>query len=108
MTAQAGPRIYKKVWGVLYACTLTRGVYLDIATDYLNESVLHIVRRLMAAKGDVCLIISDAGSQLRAADQEIKDWRQGWSEEELVRFSSTRGLEWHFVMPGAQLPGTMC
>ena len=28
-----GPHIYKKVWGVLYMCTLTRGIYLDIATD---------------------------------------------------------------------------
>ena len=70
-----GPRIYKKVWGVLYACTLTRGIYLDIATDYSTKSVLHTVRRLIAAKGDVWLIISDAGSQLRAADAELEDWR---------------------------------
>ena len=48
------------------------------------------------------MIISDAGSQLRATDQEMKDWRKGWSQEELVWFGFTRGLEWHFVIPGAQ------
>ena len=36
-----GPRIYKKVWGVLYTCTLTRGIYLDVVTDYSTESILH-------------------------------------------------------------------
>ena len=65
-----GPRVYKKVYGVIYACTRTRGIYLDIATDYSTESVLHTVRRLMAQKGGVMEIISDPGSQLRGADRE--------------------------------------
>ena len=41
----------QKGMGVLYACTLTRGVYLDVATDDLTESVLHTVQMLMATKG---------------------------------------------------------
>ena len=48
-----GPRVFKKVWGVIFACTLTRGVYLDVAVDYNTEAVLHTIRRLMACKGDV-------------------------------------------------------
>ena len=97
-----GPRIYKKVYGVIYACTRTRGVYLDIAIDYSTEAVLHTVRRLMACKGDVKLIISDPGSQLRGADKEISEWRQGWSQEQLTRFGSSKGLEWRFIMPSSQ------
>ena len=62
-----GPRIFKKVWGVLYTCTLTQGVYLDVAMDYSTESILHTVQRLLAAKGNVRLVISEAGSQLRSA-----------------------------------------
>ena len=42
-----GPRIYKKVWGVIFTCTLTRGVHLDVAMDYSTESVLHTIRRLI-------------------------------------------------------------
>ena len=53
-----GPRVNKKVWGVIFCCTRTRGIYLDIATDYSTESVLHTVRRLLASKGNVRTIIS--------------------------------------------------
>ena len=41
-----GPRIYKKVWGVLFTCTLTRGVHLDVAMDYSTESVLQRSHRV--------------------------------------------------------------
>ena len=97
-----GPRVYKKVYGVLFACTRTRGVHLDIATDYSTESVLHTVRRLMACKGDVGIIISDPGSQLRGADREISEWRKGWDKDLLVRFGADKGLDWKFVMPSSQ------
>ena len=81
-----GPRTCKKVWLVIFVCTRTRGVYLDICTDYSTESVLHVVRRLMALKGDVKLIISDCGSNLLAASKEMQIWRKGWDKAELIRF----------------------
>ena len=92
----------KKVWGVLFTCTRTRAVWLDVATDYSTEAVLHTLRRLMVAKGDIKLIISDPGSQLKGCSRELSSWRAGWSEEQLVRFGSTRGLSWKFVMAASQ------
>ena len=92
----------KKVWGVIIVCTRTRGVYLDIATDYSTDSVLHTVRRLIAFRGNVRLIISDRGSNLTAADKEIKSWLAGWELKDLIRFGASRGLEWQFVMPSSQ------
>ena len=65
-----GPKVCKKVWGIIFVCTRTRGVYLDIASDYSMESILHAVRRLMATKGDVKFIISDHGSNLLAANKD--------------------------------------
>ena len=97
-----GPRVFKKVWGVVYVCTLTRGVYLDVAVDYSMESILHTIRRLLAAKGNVQLIISDPGSQLKGASKELISWRKSWSEEELIRFGADKSLEWMFIMPDAQ------
>ena len=97
-----GPRVNKKVWGVVYTCTLTRGVYIDIAVDYSTESILHTIRRLLASKGNVKLIFSDSGSQLRGADTEMKDWRYGWNKEELVQFGASQSLEWRFVMSNSQ------
>ena len=66
-----GPRKYKKVWGVIYTCASTRAVYLDVADSYATESVLHTVRRLLAVRGDVRVIISDPGSQLVRASKEL-------------------------------------
>ena len=97
-----GPRIYKKVWGVIFTCTLTRGVHLDVAMDYGTESVLHTIRRLMAVKGDVKLIISDPGSQLKGASKELISWRKDWDEQMLVRFGAKKGLDWLFIMPDSQ------
>ena len=97
-----GPRVCKKIWGIIFVCTRTRGVYLDVASDYSTESVLHAVRRLMALKGNVRLIISDRGSQLLAADKELKSWREGWDEKDLIRFGAAKHLEWQFVMPASQ------
>ena len=96
------PRIYKKVYGVLYTCTRTRGVYLDICSDYSTESVLHTLRRLMAHKRDVRLVISDPGTQLVGADKELKKWRQGWDIDKLIRYGAEKSLDWRFVMASSQ------
>ena len=97
-----GPRVYKKVWGIVFSCASTRAVHLDVSIDYSTESILHCVRRLMALRGDVRLIISDAGSQLIGASKELSQWRQGWDIEQLVRFGAEKGLEWRTIMPSSQ------
>ena len=93
-----GPRKYKKI----YTCTSTRAVHLDVATDYSTEAVLHTVRRLMAARGDVRTIISDPGSQLVRASKDLTAWRQGWNQDELIRFGTPKGLDWKFIMANSQ------
>ena len=97
-----GPRVVKKVWGIVFSCASTRAVQLDVCTDYSTESVLHCVRRLMAMRGDVRMLISDPGSQLVAASRELTEWRNGWDMDYLIRFGASRGLEWRLIMPDSQ------
>ena len=97
-----GPRIMKKVWGVLYSCAVTRAVHLDVAIDYGTEAVLHTIRRLMAHRGDVRQIISDPGSQLQGASNELIQWRKGWDTEKLIRYGAERSLQWKFIMAASQ------
>ena len=97
-----GARIYKKVWGVVFTCASTRAVHLDVATDYSTEAVIHTVRRLMAVRGDVRMIISDPGTQLVGASNELRVWRQGWDQGQLVRFGAEKSLDWKFVMANSQ------
>ena len=97
-----GPRVHKKVWGVLVSCCSTRAVYLDVATNYDTESILHCIRRLQAHRGSVRVITSDPGSQLVGASNELREWRRGWSEEKLIEFGSKHGIEWRFIMANSQ------
>ena len=40
-----GPKTKKKVWGVLFTCSSSRAIYLDVACGYSTEDLLHPVRR---------------------------------------------------------------
>ena len=97
-----GPRIHKKVWGCLFSCAGARAVHLDIADDYSTQSVLHCVRRLKAERGQVAQIISDPGTNLQGAANELQKVRRGWDEAELIRYGAETGLEWKFVMAASQ------
>ena len=56
----------------------------------------------MALRGDVRLIHSDPRTQLVGATRELKEWRQGWKQEELTAFGSERQLEWIFIGSNSQ------
>ena len=56
----------------------------------------------MATKGEVKLIISDPGSQLKGANKELASWRKDWDEQLLVRFGAEKGMDWSFIMPDSQ------
>ena len=93
-----GARVQKKVWGVLFTCASCRAVYLDISEDYSTQSVLHCLRRLMADRGQVKLLISDPGTQLKGAASELAEVREGWDDDELVRLGASVGVQWQFTM----------
>ena len=62
----------------------------------------------MAAKGDVKLIISDPGSQLKGASKELVSWRKGWDEQMLVRFGVEKDLECFFYYATLPTPEWGC
>ena len=97
-----GPRVHKKVWGIVFTCASTRALYLDVATDYSSEAIMHAVRRLKFHRGNVKTMVSDPGTQLVAADKELKNWRKGWNEDELQSFGAKEGLVWSFIMPASK------
>ena len=98
-----GPRVNKKVWGVLFSCSSTRAIQLDTAVNYDTNSILHCIRRLKALRGNIKIIVSDPGSQLVGASNELKNWRRGWSEVELVQFGAKHGIDWKFIMASTKM-----
>ena len=77
-------------------------MYLDVAIDYSTESVQHTIRRLMAFRGDIKIIISDPGSQLVGANNDLIEWRKSWDQEQLNRYGASKGIDWNFIMPASK------
>ena len=97
-----GSRVMKKVWGVLFTCTATRAIYLDVACGSSTEELLHTIRRAMTRCGEIRVIISDPGSNFIGAANELKTWRSGWDINMLTRFGAERGLEFKTIMANSQ------
>ena len=97
-----GNRTTKKVWGVMFTCTATRAVYLDVACGLSTEELLHTIRRAMVRCGEIRTIISDPGTNFVGAARELKEWRDGWDNSMLVRFGAERSIEFITVMANSQ------
>ena len=72
-----GPKTYKKVWGVLFSCSTTRAIYIDVACGYSTLELLHTIHLAMARHGDIRKVISDPGSQMIGCSRELTAWRSG-------------------------------
>ena len=66
------------------------------------EDIFHVIRRLMAGKGQASQIIFDSGTQLKGAAYKLGNVWKGWNEADLVRFGTIQGLEWKFTMAASQ------
>ena len=97
-----GPRIKKKVWGVLMTCAATRAVYLDVACGNSTEELLHVVRRAQARVGNINTFISDPGTNLMGASKEIKALWESYDKDSLIRFGAEKGIQWITVMAASQ------
>ncbi|XP_074648991.1 uncharacterized protein LOC141904311 [Tubulanus polymorphus] len=76
-----------KVWGVIFTCLATRAVYCDIALDYSAQEFIQTFRRFLSVRGKPESMLSDNGSQLVAAQKEIRFW------------CANREISWQFITP---------
>ena len=81
-------RTHKKVWGLVLSCIASRAVHIDITEDYSMDSVLQTLSRFMSLRGRPARIISDKGSQLVAASEDLKRLRT---------WATARNIKWHTV-----------
>ena len=96
----AGPLRYRKSKGkegkayiLLYACSLTRGVFLDLMPNLGMTECLYSLQRFIARRGRPERIYSDNGSTFTAAAKWIKMVRQ---DEKLQDYLSRNGITWQF------------
>jgi hypothetical protein len=98
---EVNKRTRSRGYGVIINCLLTRAVHLDVVCDYGTASFLMALRRFMSIRGCPMKVYSDRGTQLRAADKEIKEIVASLDEDALTEFSSNHSFDWEFCSPNA-------
>ena len=97
-----GPRVTKEMWGVLFTCTATRAIYLDVACGSNTEELLHVLRRALSRCGNIKTIITDPGTNFIGASRQMTEWRATWDQNMLDRFGAEKGIQWIKVMANSQ------
>jgi hypothetical protein len=93
---EVNKRTMGKGYGVIFTCLLTRGVFIDIATDYSTDGFLMVLRRFVSLRGYPAKIYSDPGSQLKAASKELSEMFQLFDWDRIKQVGARNGLEWIF------------
>jgi len=91
-------RVTKKCWGVIFCCTVTSAVHLEVSEDYSCDSFLLCLRRFLNMRGTPSRFQSDPGDQLMAAAVELGKW----DFSRILEWCSGKKTEWHFAPAGAQ------
>ena len=77
----------------------SRAVHIDISPDYSTQTLIMLLRRFVALRGYPEKLYSDTGSQLVAANNELKGIIKGFDEEKLATFGVDKGFMWEFAAP---------
>ena len=84
----------KKVWGVIFTCTVTRATYLDLTEDYSTDAILQTLRRFVSIRGCPGEIQSDQGSQLIAAAKDIARLVEKWDWKPIHEWAANNKIKW--------------
>jgi len=87
-----------KCWGVVFVCTATSAVHVEVAQSYSTESFLMALRNFMSIRGAPRRFQSDQGDQLVAASKQIATW--DWAKVHAE--CENKGATWRLVPTGGQ------
>ena len=92
-------RCTMKVWGFIANCAATRAVHIDVTESYSTDSILQTIEKFKHIRRHPSEIISDQGSQMKAAAKELtKDW--DWSK--ISEWAGSQNIKWTVVPAEAQ------
>nr|CAD2202371.1 unnamed protein product [Meloidogyne enterolobii] len=85
---------HQKRWVAVYTCTSTRAVHLEVAEDLSAQAFLHTFRRFIAQHKKPKLMISDNGTNFKAAEKVLTSI---WKENQIQKYASDHEINWIFV-----------
>ena len=101
----AGPILYKltprrqgKAYLVIFSCSLSQAVHLELVPSLKTSAFLPCLKRLIARRGRPRVIYSDNGSTFVKAAKWLK---QGREDEKLQGYLEWHDIEWKFNLSHA-------
>ena len=91
-------RLEKKAYILLYSCSLTRAVYLDLLPDLSTEEFIRSFKRLVARRGRPRKVYSDNVKTFVAAEKWVKNVMK---DEKLQHWLSRNDIKWQFNLSRA-------
>ena len=85
-----------KCWGVLFVCLNSRAVHIEFISGYGTDDFLLGFHRFTHLRGWPAEIYSDPGSQLVAADKELRSMWEAMDMDKVSQDLSGHGSEWFF------------
>ncbi len=98
-------RSIKKKYGVIFTCMATRAIHIEIASSMDTNSCINAIRRFISRRGVIKELTSDNGTNLVGANQEMHRALKELRQEDLQRFSVSKGIKWRFNHPAASHHG---
>ncbi|XP_069365348.1 uncharacterized protein [Maniola hyperantus] len=94
-------RTRQKRWVAIFTCLTMRAIHLEIAGSLSADSAVMALRRMMAKRGTPTEVWSDNGSNLKAADKELRQALDEATAEEAAK----KTISWRYIPPGAPFMG---
>jgi len=94
-----------KRYGVIFTCSTSRAIHLEIASSLTTDSCINAIRRFIARRGPVDIICSDNGTNLVGAEAELRREIQNWNQSNIGRTLEQLNIQWIFNPPSASHHG---
>jgi transposase len=98
ITYRSSKKIIGKAYILLFACSLTRAIYLELLPDQTAENCIRSLKRFVTRRGRPKKIYSDNGKTFKAAANWI---RKVMKQEQFQNFLARQNIIWQFNLSRA-------
>ena len=90
-----------KRYGCVFTCMTTRAIHIEVLNSLESSCFINALRRFSCRRSSPRKIISDNGTNLKAADAELKKALKDLSESNIKQYAVNMGIDWEFIPPSS-------
>ena len=88
-----------KRYGVIFSCLNSRAIHIETAYSLSTDSCINAIRRFIARRGNVTVILCDNGTNLKSSEKEMKKSIEEWNSEKIEKWLKQKQITWKFIPP---------